>query len=128
GSAVVSLEAPAVTGSPAFAGDDSRVRARAGDKQAMSTAKPPLLSRALPAWLQALPLALVFLIFFIVPLALTVMVSFWDYTEYSLVPAFTLRSYAEMFEGCYDRLPDLCVTFKTYLSTLKFCLAVWLIS
>jgi putative spermidine/putrescine transport system permease protein len=56
------------------------------------------------------------------------MVSFWDYTEYSLVPAFTLRSYAEMFEGCYDKLPDLCVTFKTYLSTLKFCLAVWLIS
>jgi putative spermidine/putrescine transport system permease protein len=44
------------------------------------------------------------------------------------VPAFTLRSYSEMFEGCYDRLPDLCVTLKTYLSTLKFCLTVWLIT
>ena len=94
----------------------------------MSTAKPPLLSRALPAWLQALPLALVFAVFFVVPLALTVMVSFWDYTEYALVPAFTLRSYSEMFEGCYDRLPDLCVTLKTYLSTLKFCLIVWLVT
>ena len=85
-------------------------------------------ARALPAWAQALPLALVFAVFFLVPLALTVMVSFWDYTEYSLVPAFTLRSYSEMFEGCYDKLPTLCVTFSTYLSTLKFCLAVWLIS
>jgi putative spermidine/putrescine transport system permease protein len=44
------------------------------------------------------------------------------------VPAFTLRSYAEMFEGCYDRLPELCVTLKTYLSTLKFCLTVWLVA
>src|SRR4029450_11379278 len=93
-----------------------------------NTRRPPLLSRALPAWLQALPLALVFLVFFIVPLALTVMVSFWDYSAYSLVPAFTLRSYTEMFEGCYDRLPDLCVTLKTYLSTLKFCLIVWLVT
>src|SRR5882724_7428181 len=87
-----------------------------------------LLSRALPAWMQALPLALVFLVFFIVPLALTVMVSFWDYNEYSIIPAFTTRSYAEMFEGCYDKLPELCVTFKTYLSTIKFCLTVWLVA
>jgi len=67
-------------------------------------------------------------VFFVIPLALTVMVSFWDYNEYEILPAFTGRSYAEIFAGCYDRLPDLCVTFKTYLSTLKFCLAVWLIT
>ncbi len=73
----------------------------AADTEAQTVSvKTPLFSRALPAWLQALPLALVFLVFFLIPLALTVMVSFWDYTEYSLVPAFTLRSYAEMFEGC----------------------------
>src|SRR5215510_4763987 len=99
------------------------------DAEAKSaSAQLPLLARALPAWAQALPLALVFVVFFIVPLALTVMVSFWDYTEYSLVPAFTLRSYTEMFEGCYDKLPELCVTLKTYLSTLKFCLTVWLVT
>jgi putative spermidine/putrescine transport system permease protein len=92
------------------------------------SAKPSLFARALPAWAQALPLALVFLIFFMVPLALTVMVSFWDYNEYSIIPAFTTRSYVEMFEGCYDKLPELCVTLKTYLSTLKFCLTVWLIT
>jgi len=81
-----------------------------------------------PAWLQVTPFAAVFAAFFLVPLALTVMVSFWDYTEYEIVPAFTLRSYVEMFEGCLDQLPDLCVTFKTYLSTLKFCLVVWLVT
>jgi len=79
-----------------------------------------------PAWLQVAPFAAVFVVFFLVPLALTVMVSFWDYTEYEIVPAFTLRSYVEMFEGCLDQLPGLCVAFKTYLSTAKFCLIVWL--
>src|SRR5215216_4298627 len=102
--------------------------AAVGAHEKLASERAPLLARALPAWAQALPLALVFLVFFVIPLALTVMVSFWDYTEYSLVPAFTLRSYVEMFEGCYDKLPSLCVTLKTYLSTLKFCLIVWLVT
>jgi putative spermidine/putrescine transport system permease protein len=85
-----------------------------------------IFSGALPASLQIAPFAAVFVVFFVIPLALTVMVSFWDYNEYEILPAFTARSYLEIFEGCYDRLPDLCVTFKTYLSTVKFCLAVWL--
>jgi putative spermidine/putrescine transport system permease protein len=96
-----------------------------------STAAPAragMFAGEAPAWLQVAPFAAVFLVFFLVPLALTVMVSFWDYTEYEIVPAFTLRSYVETFEGCLDRLPDLCVTFKTYLSTLKFCLVVWLVT
>src|SRR3984893_16450298 len=84
-----------------------------------------LLSGHAPAWLQVAPFAAVFVVFFLVPLGLTVMVSFWDYNEYEILPAFTVRSYFEIFEGCIDKLPDLCVTFKTYLSTLKFCLVVW---
>jgi putative spermidine/putrescine transport system permease protein len=93
----------------------------APDRAGISAGEPP-------AWLQVAPFAAVFVVFFLVPLALTVMVSFWDYTEYEIVPAFTLRSYVEMFEGCLDQLPGLCVTFKTYLSTLKFCLVVWLVT
>ena len=42
-----------------------------------------------------------------------------------MIPAVTPRNYVEMFEGCYDKLPELCVTLKTYLSTLKFCFLVW---
>jgi putative spermidine/putrescine transport system permease protein len=98
------------------------------DRAAPVRPAPRLLSGPLPAWLQVAPFAAVFMIFFLIPLALTVMVSFWDYNEYQILPAFTPRSYLEIFEGCIDRLPDLCVTFKTYLSTLKFCLAVWLIT
>jgi putative spermidine/putrescine transport system permease protein len=70
----------------------------------------------------------VFLLFFIVPLVLTLIVSFWDYTEYAIIPDFTFRNYQEIFEGCVTRLPDLCMTFKTYWSTFKFCFMVWLLT
>ena len=85
-----------------------------------------LSQQEVPAALQVAPLALVFLLFFLIPLGLTVMVSFWDYNEYQILPAFTVRSYVEIFSGCFAKLPELCVTFKTYLSTLKFCVIVWL--
>ena len=84
--------------------------------------------RRLSAYWQVLPLALVFILFFIVPLILTVIVSFWDYTEYSIIPDFTPQNYLDIFDGCVRNLPDLCVTLKTYLSTLKFCFLVWLIT
>jgi len=87
-------------------------------------------ARPIKPWWQAGPFAAVFLLFFIVPLALVVMVSFWDFNEYELLPGFTLKSYLAVFEGC-GRLTDtgdLCVTLSTYLSTLKFCLLVWAIT
>jgi putative spermidine/putrescine transport system permease protein len=79
------------------------------------------------AWWQAAPFALVFLLFFLVPLALVAMVSLWNFNEYELIPAVTLRNYLSLFEGC-SRLTDngdFCVTLSTYLSTLRFCLLVW---
>lgn len=76
------------------------------------------------AWFQALPLAVVFLLFFLVPLALIVAVSFWRATEYELIPAFTLQAYADIFSGC-GNTEELCVSLKTYLSTLKFGVLVW---
>src|ERR1700722_14896241 len=92
------------------------------------TRRRALFARGVPAWLQVTPFAAVFMIFFLIPLSLTVMVSFWDYNEYQIIPAFTTRSYTEIFEGCLDKLPELWVTFKASLSTLKFCLVVWLIT
>ena len=64
-------------------------------------------------------------LFFVIPLILVVIVSFWDYNDYEMLPAFTTRSYTETFEGCLDQLPDLCTILKTYLSTAKFCFIVW---
>ena len=80
---------------------------------------------AVPYW-QVAPLAGVFAVFFLLPLAITVAVSFWRYTEYSMYPALVSDNYAAVFAGCWQELPDLCLTFKTYLSTLKFCVLVWL--
>ncbi|NEU13672.1 ABC transporter permease [Methylobacterium sp. BTF04] len=80
--------------------------------------------RRVLAYLQAAPMAFVFLVFFVVPLALTLMVSFWEYNEYEIIPAFTLQNYVDVFEGC-TATTDLCTTVRTYLSTLKFCALTW---
>lgn len=72
--------------------------------------------RTLVAWAQAAPLAAVTAVFFLVPLALIVMVSFWQATDYELIPGFTPQAYLDLLNE---------VTLRTYLSTLKFCLIVW---
>ena len=82
---------------------------------------------AAPYW-QVAPLAGVLAVFFLLPLAITVVVSFWRYTEYSMIPALVGDNYASVFSGCLAELPGLCVTFKTYLSTLKFCVLVWFVT
>ena len=81
-------------------------------------------------WWQAAPFAAVFLLFFLIPLTLIAMVSLWNFNEYELIPALTLRNYASIFEGCSQLTDngDFCVTLSTYLSTLKFCLLVWAIT
>ena len=85
------------------------------------------LGRQLAAAWQAAPLALVFAVFFVIPLALVVMVSFWDFNEYELLPDFTFKNYLSIFEGCASE-GDWCVTLKTYVSTFKFCAWVWLLT
>jgi putative spermidine/putrescine transport system permease protein len=87
-----------------------------------------LTSRAAAPYWQVAPLALVFAFFFVLPLAVTVAVSAWRYNEYSMTPAVVGDNYAAVFAGCLVELPELCLTFKTYLSTLKFCLLAWLLT
>lgn len=84
-------------------------------------------NRTLPAWWQAGPFAAVFVVFFLIPLALTLMVSFWNFNDYELLPGFTFKNYLAIFEGCgsLNERGDLCVSLATYLSTLKFCVLVW---
>ncbi len=88
------------------------------------------MQRTAPAWLQATPMSVVFLLFFLVPLGLVLMVSFWDFNEYELLPDFSGKQYLAVFEGCgpaatAERGGELCTTLKTYLSTLQFCVLVW---
>lgn len=95
----------------------------------MKPASRPILARwrvhGLPAGLQAFPYALVFMLFFVLPLLLIVAVSFWDATEYEMIPAFTGKNYAEIFSGC-SNTQDMCVSLRTYLSTFRFSLMAWL--
>ena len=98
--------------------------ANTGPSVQLTTLAP---GRAIAAWWQAAPLATVFVLFFLIPLALILMVSFWDFNEYELLPGFTFKNYIAVFEGC-GGAGDMCVTFKTYLSTFKFSFLVWLIT
>jgi len=82
-------------------------------------------SKNLIAWLQAGPMMLVFAAFFLLPLCFVIMVSFWDYNEYEMIPAFTTRGYYESFEGCLAQLPGLCTILKTYVETIKLCFLTW---
>ena len=77
------------------------------------------------AWLQATPFTLVFVLFLVLPLLLVAAVSFWQATDYELIPAFTGQNYIDVFTGC-SNTEELCTTLKTYLSTFKFCFLVWL--
>ena|SRR5919106_1665963 len=75
----------------------------------------------LAPYLQAAPLALVFLLFFALPMVLVVAVSFFDYQSYQiLIPAFTLQNYDDVFSSS--------TTYRTYLQTLQFCIVVWAIT
>ncbi len=97
----------------------------------MSAAPPPAAARPrrarAAAWLQAAPFSIVFVLFLVLPLLLVAAVSFWRATDYELIPAFSAQNYLDVFSGC-GNTNELCVTLKTYLSTLKFCLLVWAIT
>ena len=79
------------------------------------------------SWL-AIPFAIVFIAYFVEPLILTLIVSFWDYTEYSIIPDFIFGNYFYIFQGCFTFEDGLCLTFKTYISTFFFCFFTWLIT
>ena len=60
----------------------------------------------------------VLLLFFIGPILIIFIVSFWDYNEFSLIPDFVWTNYLELFTSR--------VTYTLYLNTFKFTLLTWL--
>jgi putative spermidine/putrescine transport system permease protein len=73
--------------------------------------------KAWVTYLQIAPLALVFLLFLIVPIATIVVVSFFDYNATQIIPAFLLQNYEELLFSP--------VTWRTYLQTVQFALITW---
>jgi putative spermidine/putrescine transport system permease protein len=71
--------------------------------------------------LQVAPFALVLLVFVVVPLALVLVVSFFEFDMITgVVPAFTLQNYVDIFASP--------ITVSIYLDTLRYALIVWAIT
>lgn len=78
------------------------------------------ISERLIPYLQILPLALILVVFLGIPLVLVVIVSFFDYDQFDIIPEFTIINYAELF--------DSRLTYSLYLSTIKYAMIVWAIT
>ena len=73
------------------------------------------------SYFQVAPLALVLLMFFVVPVALVTAVSFFRYQMLvGIVPDFTLKNYVDLLSNP--------TTWSLYLSTVKFTLIVLIIT
>ena len=77
-------------------------------------------ARTLASYLQAAPLALILLVFLVIPIATIVVVSFWDYDFARIIPDFVLTNYEEALGSS--------VTWRTYLNTLRYAAIVWAIT
>jgi putative spermidine/putrescine transport system permease protein len=71
-------------------------------------------------YLQILPLTVTLIVFLVVPVALIGIVSFWDYSEFALIPDFVWTNYEELFTSK--------VTYTIYLATFKFALITWCVT
>lgn len=73
-----------------------------------------------PSYLQVTPLALVILLFLLFPVITIVIVSFWDYDAFQLLPDF-------IFDN-YEFLLTSDVTLKAYLKTFFYAISTWAIT
>ncbi|MGR3482675.1 ABC transporter permease [Salipiger marinus] len=75
------------------------------------------MSRHLTGWLLASPLSLVLILFLVLPIVMIVVVSFWQATEFSIIPAFSMENYDFLFGSP--------VTYRVFGTTIKYALIVW---
>ena len=64
------------------------------------------------------PLAIVLLIFLVLPIAMITIVSFWRVTEFSIIPAFQLENYEFLFGSP--------VTYTAFINTFKYAILTWI--
>lgn len=79
-----------------------------------------LSHNTLTGWLQAAPLTLILLAFLVAPIITIVIVSFWQATEFSIIPAFSLENYEFLFSSS--------VTYKVFLATFRYALLTWILT
>jgi len=78
------------------------------------------LAPAVASWLQVGPLTLVLLLFFGAPMIVVFIVSFFDFQQVSIIPAFILDNYQDIFTSH--------LTLTLYLGTLRFAAVVWAVT
>jgi putative spermidine/putrescine transport system permease protein len=66
------------------------------------------------------PLALVFLLFLVVPILTIVVVSFFDYNTTQIIPDFLIQNYEELLLSP--------VTWRTYAQTIEFAVITWVLT
>lgn len=85
----------------------------------MTSGKTTTAPNKLPlsSWLLVSPLTLLLVFFLVLPMLTILVVSFWDYNEWTFFPAFIFDNYAYILTSP--------VTWATYLKTLKFAFLTW---
>ncbi len=78
------------------------------------------MSRTLKSWMMVSPLAAVLLVFLILPIVMIVTVSFWQATEWSIIPAFIFENYEFLFGSP--------VTYKVFFNTFKYAAITWVLT
>lgn len=73
--------------------------------------------KVLAPYLLVTPQTLVFLAFLIFPIVMIVVVSFWQFNGFAMVPAFSVENYVTALTSV--------VTLRTFLNTFKFVMLVW---
>ena len=96
-------------------GHDDRMIVWAGD-----AAHREAIVQKLAPYLQVAPLAVVLLLFLVIPVVMIVVVSFWTYDSFSIVPAFSLEN--------YEYLVSSSVTHSLYLKTIFYAATTWAIT
>lgn len=76
-----------------------------------------LKSSTLTGWLLALPLVVVLALFLVLPVIMIVIVSFWQTTEFSILPAFSFENYAYLSTSP--------VTYTVFLNTFRYAVITW---
>ena len=73
--------------------------------------------RLMIPYFQAAPLVAILAVFLLIPIVTIIIVSFWDYNEYELLPGFVLQNYIDALGSA--------VTWRTYLATVRFAAITW---
>ena len=74
-------------------------------------------NNSLIGWLMVSPLVIVLMIFLVAPIVVIAIVSFWQATEFSIIPAFSWENYDFLFGSP--------VTYKVFFNTFKYALITW---